>query len=104
MATFEEAATCPKCGNRMETALDAKASDKRINREVYVAICRTAMCSWFGTGRAIQLDNGIVFERQHGPRGQDKSFPVLTNDQLSAGQRMVEDAVNRDLGSEGRPS
>jgi hypothetical protein len=33
----------------------------------------------------------------------DKTFKPMTPDQLAMGQRMVEDAVNRDLRDTGRP-
>jgi hypothetical protein len=103
MVSFDEARTCPKCGNLMEAELDANASNVRLKREVYVTKCMTELCSWYGTGRIIQLDNGVVFERQIGNRGMDKTFKPMTADQLAMGQRMVEDAVNRDLRDTGRP-
>jgi len=101
MATFEEARECPHCHNQMEVELYSK--DTRAKREVYTTKCMTEGCRWYGTGRIIQLDNGIVFERQQGERGQDKGFKTLTPDQLAMGQRMVEDAVQRDLRDTGRP-
>lgn len=102
MATFDEARECPHCKKPMEATLYSR--DEHIKREVYTTKCMTEGCRWYGTGRIIQLDNGIVFERQQGPRGQDKTFKPLTNDQLAVGQRMVEDAVQRDLRDKGRPS
>jgi hypothetical protein len=63
----------------------------------YAAICRTELCIWFGTGRAITMVDGVVYERPSGGRGQAKQFPILTPDQLAFGQRNVEDAVQRDL-------
>lgn len=101
MATLDEARTCPKCGNLME--LEVASRDEARKQVNYAAICMTELCTWFGTGRAITVNNGIVFERNQGPRGQDKQFPTLSPDELAHGQRMVEDAVNRDLRDTGRP-
>jgi hypothetical protein len=102
MATFEEANKCPKCGNQMEATLYEE--DPIIKRKLFSTECLTEGCEWFRTGRIIQTDNGTVYERAQGERGQSKSFPVLSPSELAAGQRMVEDAVNADLRDTGRPS
>ena len=95
MTTFEEACECPRCHRPMEVELVSE--DRAIKRKVYATKCLTEGCSWFNTGRAIQTDNGTVFERSAGPRGMDKTFPTLTPGELAHGQRQVEDAVARDL-------
>jgi hypothetical protein len=103
MATFDEAKTCPKCKNPMQVESKEALPHIGSNCYLYTVICYTEGCRWFGTGRAIQVNNGIVYERPRGERGMDKTFPTMTPDQLARGQRDVEDAVQRDLRSEGRP-
>jgi len=93
MPTFDEAKTCPKCGKIM----DAEIMSKNGEQVTYATVCMTELCPWFGTGRAITLVDGQVYERPRGERGIKKSFPDLTPSQLGMGQRMVEDAVQRDL-------
>lgn len=64
---------------------------------LYMAICRTEVCSWFETGRMIQTTgDGNVYERPSGPRGQDKDFPKMSQDKLAVGRRVIEDVKQQD--------
>jgi hypothetical protein len=92
---LEEAAKCPKCSKPGK--LDgARALEDGGHLNVY--LCDNNRCVWLNTGWVVQTDKrGMVYERPIGDRGHDKSFPVMSNQVLSAGQRTVEDAVRRDL-------
>ena len=102
--TVEQASHCPKCN---EIGIIAKKEAKRhyIDHEwwdVYAYQCTNDNCSWFNTGWIVSSnERGVVYQREQGMRGQDKTFLKLSPDQLAAGQRMIEDVVRRDLREDG---
>lgn len=98
--TIDEAAHCPKC-NEIGTIAKKEVKRHYIDREwwdVYVYICTNDGCVWYNTGWLVSSnERGVVYQRNQGTRGQDKTFVGLSNEQLSYGQRMIEDLVQRDL-------
>lgn len=99
MPTFDEAKCCPKCAKPGEAKLE-RVIDRRANTRLYTVKCLNEGCRWFNTGWAVQVDGeGMVFERNRGPRGMDKSFPVMSPDQLAHGRAQVEDVLKRDAES-----
>lgn len=98
--TVEMASHCPICN---EIGIIAKKEVKRqyIDREwwdVVVYQCTNENCRWYNTGWLVSSnDRGLVYQRNQGERGQDKTFSKMSPDQLARGQRMVEDLMQRDL-------
>jgi hypothetical protein len=98
--SLEDAAKCSKCGKPGQLDI-AKPLEDGGHLNVY--ICDNDRCEWgsIRSGWVVQTDRrGMVYEREIGGRGHDKSFPEMSNDLLSQGQRVVEDAVRRDLRNE----
>lgn len=100
---LEEAAKCLKCGTpgKLTAAYRRHIFEQGSWWDLCVYTCDRELCPWNGESWLVQSDpNGIVFEREIGPRGMDKTFQPISNDQLAFGRRVVEDAIraehNRD--------
>jgi hypothetical protein len=92
--TFEEAKRCPRCGHPGEEIKAARSMQPRDGGKLYTIFCRWEGCEWENTGWAVQVDrNNELVTRARG----EKTFPTLSNDQLSAGMRMIEDIKQQDL-------
>lgn len=98
MVDIRDAAKCPKCGVLGELTSSRAALDESGKPcDIATYNCVTELCRWFGTGWVVQSDaRGEIFERNQGPRGQDKTFPLLTPDQLARGRMAVEQAAERE--------
>lgn len=97
--TIEQAAKCPKCGvlGRLHTSRKTFAEGGE-PCDIATYHCVTEACSWYGTGWAVQSDSrGMVYQRDQGTRGQDKTFNPLSREAMARGQRQVEDLMQRDL-------
>lgn len=94
IVSFEEAKRCPKCHFPGDERKTSKAPQ---GGEIHYIWCVTAICPWYETSWVVQTraDGTIPLRDPH-----DKQFPVLSPDQLAFGQRIVEDAVKRDLRNE----
>ena len=93
--TLAEASHCPRCNQRGETE---QVRDLPNRDKMHVLICKNEGCEWYNTGWVVQVaPDGSVFQREQGERGQDKTFPKLTEDQLAYGRRTMEDIEGRDL-------
>lgn len=99
MTTLNEAAFCPRCERRGREVRKVKDRDEGGSPcWVYTFHCQTELCPWYQTGWAVQTDErGNVFEREQGPRGQDKTFKKMSRDAIARGRRQVEDLLGEDL-------
>src|SRR5262245_50482361 len=109
MVSITEAAKCRgklpdnrRCGEIGKLIRSNKAYDDDGELcDVAVYHCVNPDCTWFNTGWVVQSnDRGEVYERDQGPRGQDKTFRAMSPDQLAYGRRMMEDIARRDLDNE----
>lgn len=92
-----EVANCPHCKKPMTVVSNEVTGVKPFPYQTTLN-CKTEGCVWEGTGRTVSTDaRGNVFEREIGPRGMDKDFPIMTADQLSRGRAIAEEAAGRNL-------
>lgn len=92
--TFEIAKKCPKCHEPGEEISVQPAPGG--NGQVHVFVCRNDRCKAVDERWLVQTrPDGTVPnpERNAG----NKIYNPLSNDAIAAGQRMVEDAVQKDL-------
>ena len=92
--TWEEAKRCPKCGNPGDD--QKQVSLPRGRGSIHYIYCTTQLCPWYGTCWMVQTrPDGTIPNRleQLGP----PDYRPMSADQLAVGQRLVEDAVKKDL-------
>jgi hypothetical protein len=97
--TVEEAAHCPKCGEvgKLVSHEQSFTDDYGKKWDVVTYECDNEKCVWFGTGWPVSSDErGVVYQRPQGPRGQDKTFEPMSQDQLAYGRRVIEDVIKQD--------
>jgi hypothetical protein len=100
---LEDAAKCPKCGVPGEVVNRTQIVDEGELWDVVAYKCDTELCPWCDSHWFVQSDkNGIVYEREIGERGMDKTFPKISADQLALGRRILENAIREEHISDGK--
>jgi hypothetical protein len=100
--TVEEASKCPKCNQtgKLGNVEPSFTDDYGKRWDVVIYSCTNEQCNWFETGWPVSSDDrGVVFQREQGTRGQDKTFEPMSSDALAYGRRVLEDAINDDAES-----
>jgi hypothetical protein len=99
MPSYEQAQRCLKCDEHGELG-STHPVEGRPGTKVESWYCRNAACTWFNTAWLIQVNpDGTIPEYKTGP----KQYPAMSPDVLARGQRVTEDAVQRDLRDERDP-
>lgn len=97
--SLEEASKCPKCGvaAKLTTAYKNHSFEKNEWWDLCVYVCDRKVCLNYNEPWLVQSNkNGIVFERNIGDRGMDKTFEPMSKDQLAFGRMIVEDALGKE--------
>ncbi len=83
-STYEEAKSCPKCGNPGRLSASKHSPNGRI--ETYT--CETPVCSWYNTGWALQiLPDGTLAQRDQKDGKQFTTSPFVE----SLGRNLVKE-------------
>lgn len=99
--TVDEAAKCPKCGVLGKLRSTRRRFFEGEWWDVGAYYCVNEDCNWFNTGWAVSSnEQGIVYERPQGERGQDKTFNKMSRAQLAHGRAQVEEVLGRDAEEE----
>lgn len=89
---MEEASRCPTCREPGREMSIAPAKDHA--GKVHIFACENVRCRDVGERWLVQVrPDGTIPQADKGP----KAFPKMSNDMVSHGMRVVEDAVGRDL-------
>ena len=98
MAThLHDAIKCPKCGTPGKLISNRKHDEDGIIWDLTEYMCDVKLCLWLNTSWIVQSDpNGLVYERNKGNRGMDKTFVTMSQDQLAFGRMIVEDAIGKE--------
>jgi hypothetical protein len=65
--------------------------------DVVTYYCHNRGCNWYNSGWLVSSnEQGIVYERSQGPRGQDKTFTPLSKEALSRGRAEIEEVMGQD--------
>ena len=94
--TFEESKRCPKCGHpgndRVQTPLEQG------HGTMHYIYCETPVCPWYNSPWMVQtMPNGEIAQRDAKRPVTDLTPTAITPDFKAAGQRYLEDLVNKDL-------
>lgn len=95
---LEEAAKCSKCGLPGELISTRPIISEGTKWDLSEYQCDRQSCPWEGWNWLVQSDaNGIVYEREIGSRGMDKTFNPISPGSLSRGKANLEDALRREV-------
>jgi hypothetical protein len=99
MVTIDEAAKCPKCGVVGKLKVSKRKFFEGEWWDVAVYECANQRCTWFDQPGWLVSSNerGEVYERDQGPRGQDKTFTPMSPGALSRGRMDVEEVAGKDV-------
>jgi len=93
-STFEEAKRCPKCNEPGREVAETKAKD--LVSIVHIFACENVRCLEVGERWLVQTRPDGSVPQPDETRGE-KAFPRMSNDRLSHGMRVLEDAVGHDM-------
>ncbi len=92
--TYEDAKRCPECGQPGKVA---STQHRRDGNRIELIECGNMLCPWYTEQWAVQIrPDGTIPVRNP----KDKIFQPVSPDRQAFGQRIVEDAVRRDLRGE----
>lgn len=93
--TLEEARRCPRCEQPGQERMMRPAPPPAVGVLHFFA-CENQRCEWFDEVWPVQTRPDGTVVQPDDNRG-DKRYRPMSNDMISRGQRIVEDAVGRDL-------
>lgn len=96
--TVEEACKCESCGRPGQlVGAQTRILERGEYWDICVYLCDNKLCLKLDNTWAVQSNkNGIVYEREIGERGMDKTWKPMSSDQMAYGRRIVEDAIQQE--------